>query len=97
MNQRIYRWVICGCSAVLMFVTTGLSINVFSVYQPYIISQNQFTNTQGSLLVTVAGMVKWYVPARRKDVSFCRNDCLNSSRSDLSSRRRVFIRFESTR
>lgn len=46
---------------------------------------------------TVAGMVKWYVPARRKDVSFCRNDCLNSSRSDLSSRRRVFIRFESTR
>jgi len=56
METRHYRWVICLCGAILMFVTGGLSLNVFTVYVPYIIAENGFTHTQGSLLTTSAAV-----------------------------------------
>lgn len=48
-----YAWVICGACALMLFVSMGLNSNVFTIYQPYIITLNGFTNTQGSLLITV--------------------------------------------
>jgi len=41
-----------GC-ALLLFCTSGLSINTFTVYQPYILEQNQFTNAQSSMILMV--------------------------------------------
>ena len=37
----------------MLFVTCGLAFNVFSAAQPYILTQNGFTNTQTSLITTV--------------------------------------------
>lgn len=48
-----YAWVICGASTLMLFIAMGLNSNVFSVYQPYILSLYRFTNTQNSLLITV--------------------------------------------
>ena len=39
-----------------MFCTSGLSINAFTVYQPYIIAENGFSNTQASSIITVRSM-----------------------------------------
>lgn len=48
-----YAWVICGACALMLFVAMGLNSNVFTVYQPYILSRYGFSNTQCSLLITV--------------------------------------------
>ena len=48
-----YRWVICACGLVTIFISIGLVSNVFSVYLPYIVQQNGFTNTQTGLLTTM--------------------------------------------
>ncbi|MCI8422205.1 MAG: MFS transporter [Lawsonibacter sp.] len=48
-----YAWVICATCALMLFVAMGLCSNVFSIYQPYIIRTNGFTNTQGSLIITM--------------------------------------------
>lgn len=47
-----YAWVICIGCAVLIFCTSGLAINAFTIYQPYIRDANGFSNTQTSLIVT---------------------------------------------
>ena len=47
-----YAWRVCAGCAILLFCTSGLSVNAFTIYQPYILSQNNFTNTQLSLLIT---------------------------------------------
>ena len=39
--------------ALMMFAFSGLITNGFSAYQPFILSQNGFTNTQGSTILTV--------------------------------------------
>ena len=50
-------WAVClGCTLMLL-VCGGLCINVFSVTQPYILSQNGFTNTQTSMITTVRSVV----------------------------------------
>ena len=56
--KRFHRaWAVClGCTLMLL-VCGGLCINVFSVTQPYILSQNGFTNTQTSMITTVRSVV----------------------------------------
>lgn len=46
-----YAWVICGACTLMLFVAMGLNSNVFTVYQPYILSRYGFSNTQCSLLI----------------------------------------------
>ena len=46
-----YAWFVCvGCS-LLCFCSSGLAINAFTVYQPYILSLNGLTNAQSSLII----------------------------------------------
>lgn len=52
MKRVFYGWFVCAGCALLLFCTSGLAVNAFSIYQPYIISQNAFTNTQASALLT---------------------------------------------
>lgn len=51
-NLRLAIMTCAGCTLMLL-VTTGLGMNVFSTAQPYILAQNGFTNTQTSLITTV--------------------------------------------
>lgn len=53
MKKLHYSWMICLSGAILMFAAVGLTVTAFSVYQPYIISVNGFTNTQSSALMTI--------------------------------------------
>ena len=45
-----YAWIICLGGALSLFAVMGMGINVFSVYQPYIIQLNGFSNAQGCAL-----------------------------------------------
>lgn len=47
-----YAWFVCAGCALLVFCSSGLSINAFTVYQPYILTGNGFTNAQSSLIIT---------------------------------------------
>ncbi len=51
-----YAWRVCLGCALLLFCTSGLCINAFTVYQPYILTRNGFTNAQSSLIITVRGL-----------------------------------------
>ena len=53
MRKLHYAWAICLGGALTMFVIIGFGINIFSVFQPYIITQNGFTNAQGSFITTI--------------------------------------------
>lgn len=52
MKKVHYGWMVCLGCALLLFCTSGLSINAFTVYQPYILAQNNFTNAQSSTIIT---------------------------------------------
>lgn len=53
-RQRVhYGWLVCLGCALLLFCTSGLSVNTFTVYQPYILEQNHFTNAQSSMILMV--------------------------------------------
>lgn len=53
MKRLHSAWGVClGCTLMLL-VCGGLCVNAFSVAQPYILSQNGFTNTQTSMITTV--------------------------------------------
>ncbi len=47
-----YAWFVCAGCAVLLFCTSGLAVNAFTIYQPYIMELNGFTNTQTSSVIT---------------------------------------------
>ncbi len=49
-------WAVCAGGAIMLFVVVGLGCNVFSVYQPYVIAWNGFTNAQGSWIITVRSL-----------------------------------------
>lgn len=51
-----YGWLVCAGCALLLFCTSGLCVNAFTIYQPYILRQNGFTNAQSSLIVTVRSL-----------------------------------------
>lgn len=61
-RQSVRPWLVCLGGAIMLFASMGLGSNLYSVYQPYIITQNGFTNTQAAWIVTtrslfiVAGM-----------------------------------------
>lgn len=57
MRRPHYAWVVCLGGALSLFAIVGLGVNIFSVYQPYIISQNHFTNAQGSLITTTRSLL----------------------------------------
>ncbi len=46
-------WLVALGSSLALFTVMGLGVNVFSAYQPTIVVENGFTNTQGSLITTV--------------------------------------------
>ena len=48
LRTRPHRaWAVClGCSLAL-FTVMGLGVNVFTIYQPWIIQVHQFSNAQG--------------------------------------------------
>lgn len=52
-SSPAYRYVICGCSCLLVFISVGLLSNAFSIYFPFIMEEHGFTNTQISLLNTM--------------------------------------------
>ena len=56
MNRPHYAWAVCLGGCLSLFTVVGLGINIYSVYQPYIIEFNQFTNAQGSLITTVRSL-----------------------------------------
>ena len=56
MKRIHYAWAICLGGALSLFLVIGLGINIFAVYQPYIIEQNAFTNAQGSWITTVRSL-----------------------------------------
>lgn len=56
MRRPHYAWAICLGGALSLFTVMGLGVNVFSVYQPYIIDLNHFTNAQGSWITTVRSL-----------------------------------------
>ena len=56
MKKPHYAWFVCAGCAMLLFCTSGLCVNAFTIYQPYILSLNGFTNAQSSLIVTVRSL-----------------------------------------
>lgn len=59
MKRFYYGWLVCGMSALLLFVTMGTVSNGFSVYMPYIMAEHGLTNTQTSSLVTLRCLVSF--------------------------------------
>ena len=57
MRKGHYAWAVCAGSAMLLFCTSGLCVNAFTIYQPYILSQNGFSNAQSSLIITVRSLL----------------------------------------
>lgn len=56
MKRIHYGWFVCIGCALLLFCTSGLSVNAFTVYQPYILLKHAFTNTQSSTIITVRSL-----------------------------------------
>lgn len=56
-QKNPYRFVICGCSMALVFISIGLLSNSFPAYYPFIIHERHFTNTQTGLLTTMRTVV----------------------------------------
>ena len=56
MKKIHYGWLVCLGCAMLLFCTSGLSVNAFTIYQPYILEQNHFTNAQSSTILTMRSM-----------------------------------------
>ena len=51
-NKIHYAWIVCAGCALLLFCTSGLAVNAFTIYQPYLVSDKGLTNTQSSLIIT---------------------------------------------
>ena len=55
--KRLHRaWGVCAGCAVLIFCTSGLVTNAFSIYLPFIQSENGFSGTQISSILTVRSL-----------------------------------------
>ena len=55
MKKIHYSWLVCLGCAMILFCTSGLTINAFTIYQPYILN-NGLTNTQSSFVITVRSL-----------------------------------------
>ena len=60
MKRIHYAWWVCAGCALLIFCTAGLAVNAFSIYQPFILRENGFTNAQSSLLMTVRSLAAFF-------------------------------------
>lgn len=56
MRRPHYAWAVCLGGALSLLCIVGFGVNIFSVYQPYIITLNGFTNAQGSMITTVRSL-----------------------------------------
>lgn len=56
MHRPHRAWAVCAGGAVMLFSVMGLGSNVYTVYQPYIIAQNGFTNAQASWIITTRSL-----------------------------------------
>ena len=59
MNQThsLHRaWTVCLGGGLALCATMGLGVNVFSVYQPFLLEENGFTNVQGSWITTTRSL-----------------------------------------
>ncbi len=55
--RRPHRaWAVCLGGGMALFSTMGLGVNVFSVYQPFLLEGNGFTNAQGSWITTTRSL-----------------------------------------
>ena len=55
-RQALRPWLVCLGGAIMLFSVMGLGSNVYSVYQPFIIAQNGFTNTQAAWIITTRSL-----------------------------------------
>jgi len=53
MKRPHYAWFVCMGGALCLSTVMGLGANVFTVFQPEILSANNFTNAQGSWIPTM--------------------------------------------
>lgn len=56
MKKIHFAWYVCIGCALLLFCTSGLTVNAFTIYQPYILRQGGLTNAQSSMLITVRSL-----------------------------------------
>ena len=56
MSKPHRAWAVCLGGAIMLFAVMGLGSNLYSVYQPYIIAQNGFTNTQAGWIITTRSL-----------------------------------------
>ena len=56
MKRLHYAWSVCLGCALSVFAIIGLGVNIFAIYQPYIIQFNGFTNAHGSLITTTRSL-----------------------------------------
>lgn len=59
MKKIYYGWYVCLGCALIIFCTSGLCVNAFTVYQPYIIQVNGFSNAQSSTIITVRSLLSF--------------------------------------
>jgi predicted MFS family arabinose efflux permease len=52
-KKRNYSWIICVTCTLVQLSVSGMLTDSFTVFQPYILSVNGFTNTQLSLLIEI--------------------------------------------
>ena len=55
-----YAWFVCAGCALLLFCTSGLAVNAFTIYQPYILQRGGLTNAQSSLLITFRNLFSFF-------------------------------------
>lgn len=55
-RQSVRPWLVCLGGAIMLFSSMGLGSNLYSVYQPYLVAQNSFTNTQAGWIVTARSL-----------------------------------------
>ena len=56
MKKPHYAWLVCAGCALLLFCTSGLTVNAFTIYQPFLLRQGNLTNAQSSMLITVRSL-----------------------------------------
>lgn len=56
MRRPHYAWAVCLGTALSLFAIIGFGVNIYSIFQPYIIQFNNFTNAQGSMITTVRSL-----------------------------------------
>ena len=60
MKRIHYAWWVCAGCALLIYCTAGLAVNAFTIYQPFILRENGFSNAQSSLLITVRSLAAFF-------------------------------------